>query len=259
MTESVFIGIDLAWGETNSSGWAVLKGDQERAELVEVDTLPSCEMVLARLQRRATGSTFVAVDAPLIINNHKGQRRCEKEIGRCYGAKGASCHSSNLSHSHSAGVRFASRLEALGFRHAPDLAHPDNQRVMLEVYPHTALIELFGLPRIIRYKKGNVESKRSGQRELQCQLRKLPLFDPPLECTQPLSEFLAIDPGALRGAELKANEDALDAIVCAYCAYYYWRWRAFRTEIFGDLQSGYIVVPALSTPSERRPNPPAPP
>ena len=43
MTESVFIGIDLAWGETNPSGWAVLKGDQERAELVEVNTLPSCE------------------------------------------------------------------------------------------------------------------------------------------------------------------------------------------------------------------------
>lgn len=257
MTESVFIGIDLAWGETNPSGWAVLKGDQRCAELVEVNTLPSCEAVLARLKDHATASIVVAIDAPLIISNEKGQRRCETEIGRCYGAKGASCHSSNLSHCHPAGVRLASQLESLGFRHAPDLAHPENQRVMLEVYPHPALIELFRLRSIIKYKKGKVASRRKGQGDLQQRLRELSRFTRPLACTPSLSEFLATQTKALRGAALKANEDKLDAIMCAYIAYH-WFWRRPCIRTFGDLASGYIVVPTLSTPAASRRALPAP-
>jgi len=93
---------------------------------------------------------------------------------------------------------------------------------MLEVYPHTALLELFRLPSIVRYKKGNVAERRSGQRVLQRRLWELSRFAPPLECTPKLSEFLSTDTNSLRGAALKSNEDALDAIVCAYTAYYYW-------------------------------------
>lgn len=257
MTESVFIGIDLAWGETNPSGWAVLKGDQERAELVEVNTLPSCAAVLAHVKEHVTASTFVAIDAPLIISNEKGQRRCETEIGRCYGARGASCHNSNLSSPrHATGVRLASQLESLGFKHAP-LARPEKQCVMLEVYPHPALLELFGLRSIIKYKKGKVASRRNGQADLQQRLRELSRFTPPLACTPGLSEFLASKTKPLRGADLKANEDKLDAIVCAYIAYH-WFWRPSCTQIFGDLASGYIVVPTLSTPAAPRPVLPAP-
>jgi len=114
---------------------------------------------------------------------------------------------------------------------------------MLEVYPHPALLELFALPSILRYKKGNVATRRSGQRELQKMLSELSRFSPPLECTPKLSEFLATDTNSLRGAALKSNEDALDAILCAYIAYYYWFWGFARTRLFGDEKSGYILVP----------------
>ena len=42
------------------------------------------------------GLLGVSIDAPLIINNESGQRLCENQIGKTYGSRGASCHTSNL-------------------------------------------------------------------------------------------------------------------------------------------------------------------
>jgi predicted RNase H-like nuclease len=41
----------------------------------------------------------------------------------------------------------------------------------------------------------------------------------------------------------KTNEDKVDAIVCAYIAYYWWRYGTDRSSIIGSLTSGYIVTP----------------
>jgi predicted RNase H-like nuclease len=252
--EATFMGIDLAWrSEKNPSGGAVLRGDRQCARLMDLTaSLASCPAVLSYIENHATASTYVAIDAPLIIPNKTGQRPCETSIGKRYSARHASCHSSNLSlYPQAASVHLASQLASRGFRHAPDLAHPESQRVMLEVYPHPALLELFRLPSIIKYKKVNIAWKRSGQRELQERIKELSLFAPPLESTPRLSEFLAANMNLLRGAALKANEDKLDAIVCAYIAYYYWFWGPCGTCLFGDLDSGYIIVPiGTHTPSE---------
>ena len=261
VTESVFIGIDLAWrGEKNPSGGAVLSGDRQCAQLVDMNpSLASCSAVIDYVDEYATASTFVAIDAPLIINNPEGQRCCETLIGKKYGGRHGSCHTSNLSlYPRATSVRLASLLISRGFRHASDPADTEKKRVMLEVYPHPALLELFGLHSILKYKKGSVATRRSGQRELQQRLSNLSLFNPPLECTPKLSEFLANDTSSLQGAALKANEDALDAIVCAYIAYHYWFWGPCGTHMFGDLDSGYIVVPILPTPSAPRPALPVP-
>jgi predicted RNase H-like nuclease len=46
----------------------------------------------------------------------------------------------------------------------------------------------------------------------------------------------------LKGAALKHNEDALDSVVCLYVCALYALGVSCRT--FGDLESGYIVVPS---------------
>ncbi len=242
--EAAFIGIDLAWRDGKKpSGAAALKGDRQRARLVDAALVP-CADVLAYVERHTRGSTVVAIDAPLVIRNETGQRHCETLVSRSYGAREASCHTSNLSlYRDAASVRLAAQLESLGFRHAPGVAHLEGEHVMLEVYPHAALLELFRLPRIIKYKKGNVTRRRCGQQDLQHRLKELSLFSPPVEATPKLSEQLSIDTNSLRGAALKANEDRLDAIVCAYIAYYYWFWGSGGTRLFGDVDSGYIIVP----------------
>jgi pyridoxamine 5'-phosphate oxidase len=42
---------------------------------------------------------------------------------------------------------------------------------------------------------------------------------------------------------LKAVEDQLDAIHCAYVAAHWWYWGSERNEVLGNAQDGYIVVP----------------
>ncbi|MER3589745.1 MAG: DUF429 domain-containing protein, partial [Mastigocladus sp. ERB_26_1] len=45
------------------------------------------------------------------------------------------------------------------------------------------------------------------------------------------------------GAELKAAEDKLDSLICAYVAAYWWYWGEQRNLVLGDCTTGYIVVP----------------
>jgi predicted RNase H-like nuclease len=244
VNESAFIGVDLAWrGGNRSSGVAVLKGDLHKAELKDIEILGRLEEIIKYIDRHSEETTFVAIDAPLIINNPDGQRKCETEISKFYGDRHASCHTSNLSlYPNADSVRLASDLLSRGFVHAPS-AGPGDKRVMLEVYPHPALLELYCLPTILKYKKGRVAERRTGQRELQKKIRELSYFALPLELTSKLAEFLATDTNSLRGGELKANEDQLDAIVCAYIAYHFCVLGKSRTHQFGDVSSGYIMVP----------------
>jgi len=45
------------------------------------------------------------------------------------------------------------------------------------------------------------------------------------------------------GAELKAAEDKLDSLICAYVAAYWWYWGEQRNLVLGDRTTGYIVIP----------------
>jgi predicted RNase H-like nuclease len=115
---------------------------------------------------------------------------------------------------------------------------------MLEVYPHAALVQLFGLEKIIKYKKGTVAMKRRGLQELQRKVADLAGVEPPLLSTPMLRTFISTDVQNLAGQRLKNYEDAIDGLICAYLAYYYWRWASGRTEIFGDAGTGYILNPS---------------
>ena len=52
----------------------------------------------------------------------------------------------------------------------------------------------------------------------------LRLFDtePCLLSSERMAELLSVDLDALRGRALKAYEDTLDSLLCAYVAYYFW-------------------------------------
>ena len=169
--QSRFIGIDLAWKpDVNPTGAVVLSGTRSGAEVADVASdLRSFTAVLEYIEQHSTDETVVAVDAPLIIPNSTGQRRCDHALSRAYGSRQASCHSANQTLlPNAASVRLEAELQTRGYRHISL-----GSRTMLEVYPHAALVSLFDLPHIIKYKKGRVESKRSGLRELQSRLRTL--------------------------------------------------------------------------------------
>ena len=238
--EITLAGIDLAW-QTERNASAIALGTLVHTTL-RVDEVvggivgqPAIEAML----EGAPGLRGIAVDAPLIIKNPTGQRACEAELSRTYRDRKAGCHPSNLSLYPDAGsVRLSKSLQAQGFH---SLGSP-NAAWQIECYPHPAMIELFGLPERLAYKKGSVKHRRGGQirlaellldRSRDSQI-KIQISDR-LDC-----EFDGAAIAALRGKRLKHNEDKLDAIVCLMVAAYY---QLGRTMTFGDADSGYIVVP----------------
>ncbi|MEM8545413.1 MAG: hypothetical protein AAGF66_15655 [Cyanobacteria bacterium P01_H01_bin.119] len=43
---------------------------------------------------------------------------------------------------------------------------------------------------------------------------------------------------------MKALEDKLDSLVCAYVAAHWWYWGTEKNWVLGDRDRGYIIVPA---------------
>lgn len=243
-----FIGVDLAWrSERNHTGAAVLAGDRGGAELVALaDPIHTLEGVRQFIACHSGETTYVAIDAPLIIGNATGQRLCETEVGRRYGVRDASCHTSNLRLYPSApSVALATELVDQGYKHASDAR--SEKKVLLEVYPHAAMVALFDLPKIIKYKKGTAIQKREGLRLLVQHMWRLCDATPALCANDKLEKLLTRDCALLRGAHLKMHEDTLDAVLCAYLAYYFWFWALKRNEVFGSVEEGYIVNPRLLT------------
>jgi len=248
---ATFIGIDLAWSVAkNNTGVAVLRGGKSGARLVEsMVGVASMRELVAFAEQHATDATVIAIDAPLIVTNATGSRPCEVDVGRQFGTFHASCHSNNLTRTPDpAGVRLVAELIARGFKHDLDLTRGKrrNGRWLFEVYPHPAMVRLFNLEQIIRYKKGRVAEKRAGLGQLQTYLQTLTTREPGLKESPRLQALLGQDRAVLRGEALKAYEDSLDALFCAYLAYHCWYWGAERNEMIGDLETGYIVVPKQS-------------
>jgi predicted RNase H-like nuclease len=84
---ATFIGVDLAW-RSESSGVAVLRGNASGAATKDLRIIPTAD-VSDYVVAHSTSNTFVAIDAPLVVTNETGQRICETEVGRSYGARHA--------------------------------------------------------------------------------------------------------------------------------------------------------------------------
>lgn len=213
-----FLGVDLGW-QGRPSGVS-------RLQPYEAMRLDHHDDVLDWIRRRsAEGGAVVAVDAPLVIPNASGMRPVEKEMHREFGRFHAGCYPAHLGMPFAAGVtRFSHTLGEMGFDHLGR-----DFRGQLEVHPHAATVQLFGLDRIIKYKRGPVSERRAG--------------------LQRLRELVAtLIPGDLPhvpegGKALKEAEDMIDASLCAYLAWNWWRYGESRNRVFGNTTEGYIVVP----------------
>ena len=250
MQPASFVGLDVAWNvDVKHSGVAVLVGDEHRVRLTAVsEGLSSLSGVVDFITRHSADTSVVAVDASLVVVNETGQRPCEREIGQTFGQYGASCHSTNTKRPYAdTGQRAVKALASIQnpFVHDFNIEHAKRRsgRWLFEVYPHPAMIRLFGLSRIIRYKRGPAEERRHGLATLCEHLESLASKSRGLARSLTLRQVLAVDLETLRGERRKRYEDTLDAIFCAYLAWYCWRWGGERNETIGTLDEGYIVVP----------------
>jgi predicted RNase H-like nuclease len=174
---------------------------------------------------------MLAIDAPLVIPNAAGIRACERAVNARFRRFHAGCHAANQGRPFYAPITsFVSALEARGFRHAAEITPGRAGRYMIEVHPHAAAVEVFGLERIIKYKKG-----RTAERA-----RELGRYRDLLH-TVFRGEMPAIPAS---GRTLKAVEDQLDAAFAAWIGAHWWQYGTERSCCYGDSGTGYIVVPA---------------
>jgi predicted RNase H-like nuclease len=234
-------GVDLAW--TNHHPTGIAYGELKGSVLTVTDINHGVlcpDSICEELEHKHTSG--VAIDAPTIINNQTGMRECEKAIGQAFGRKKASCMPSHLEkYPNHPAVELSQKLETQGFQHLLK-----TNKFQVECYPHPAIINLFGLPERLKYKKKKgmkVADQIHGQRRLGWLLRSLegsPVLSLKIANYVQVTHFKFDQEYNLSGAALKTHEDKLDAIICLYVAALHAK---SQTDIYGTRADGYIVVP----------------
>jgi predicted RNase H-like nuclease len=257
-----FIGIDLGW-TSGFSGLCCLNWDHNQLTLLDLTRFQPIEKVLDWIDSwvSPTESALIAVDAPTLIPNATGARVPDRLTHKYFGRYHAGCYPANLDRPFaSRTVGFGLSLEQRGFVHAPTIETQQSGRYQIEVYPHPAMVHLFRLNSILKYKKGRLAGRKAELIKLRHYILEiLPQLTPRLTLSSSdRSRFALLPfPEKMTGDALKTVEDQLDSLVCAYIGAYWWHWGKERNWVLGDLSTGYLVIPAparTSLASESLPN-----
>ncbi|MFK5584170.1 DUF429 domain-containing protein [Serinicoccus sp. LYQ131] len=244
---TTFVGIDLAWNDRARTGLAII---DEGGRLLDSASVRSDAEIDAWLDAHVSSEIdIVAVDAPLIVNNPTGQRPCERMVSSVFGRYDAGCHASNTSKSYMNPPRAAVLAQRRGWDIDPGV---HSHGVCLEVYPHPAMVGLFGLGRILPYKgKGgrSLEVRRAATVVLLNHLEALEGLH--LSGNDRWQQIRDSVEGATRPMHLEHLEDEIDAILCAHLAWL-WRHRREELQVYGDVDTGYIIAPP---PPKHSPSP----
>jgi predicted RNase H-like nuclease/ppGpp synthetase/RelA/SpoT-type nucleotidyltranferase len=240
-----FVGVDLAWGDRRPTGLAVL---DETGRLVHVSAARSDEEIVDVLKPYVADACLVAVDAPLIVRNATGNRPAEAALNRDFARFDAGAHPANTSKPELRDTPRGARLSGLlGLDMNP---RSRRRRRAIEVYPHPATVALFRLGRTLKYKDKagrDLATLRAALGTLTGLVDGLRSADPPLLVDGDRSGWAQLVDAvgdATRKSELRVVEDQVDAVVCAYVALFATR-RPEATVTYGDVETGYIVTPAL--------------
>lgn len=239
-----FIGVDFGW-TSGASGLCCLEWQNNSLRLLATTTILEIDHILSWIDNFASGDTpaLVAVDAPTVIINQVGMRLAEKLVHKHFGRYHAGCYPANLNSNFAdRTVDLSLSLAAKNFQHAPTIEPKRPGRYQIEVFPHPATINLFGLGRILKYKKGKLAER---QQEL-IKLREYIVNVLPTQ--EPAFDLISLDKIPViaqkqTGKALKTIEDQLDSLLCAYIGAHWWYWGTAKNLVLGDLETGYIIIP----------------
>jgi predicted RNase H-like nuclease/ppGpp synthetase/RelA/SpoT-type nucleotidyltranferase len=230
---TTYLGIDLAWGEQNATGVAVLDA---ACRLLHVSRVRTDDEIEAAVAPYAGNGLVAGIDAPLVVTNPTGSRPAERALSADSRRFHAWTHPSNTGKPQFAdGTRGARVAERLGL-----VVH----ETALEVYPHAALVALFDLERILTYKDKRGRDLEHLRSEM---LRLMGLVERVVTTDEAWSGLRETVVGATRKSQLRVVEDQVDAVVCAYVAWFADR-HPDRVTAYGDDETGIIVTPSLGQP-----------
>jgi len=209
----IFIGIDLAWGDKNPSGFCALVLQNNKLQLQEIKLLQTLDEIIKHIEKYSHEEIFVGIDAPLIIPNESGNREIEKEFNRDFSKYKIAMLPVNrkLLTKYSPTIRselLYQELSKIGFKR--DFS---TNKVIFEVYPHATIAVCFNKYKILPY-------KRKKGRDTAFIKEQLKIYTHYLSEVIEKNDFFDEDIDLLKGKSLKDYEDQLDAITSAYTLYY---------------------------------------
>ena len=247
-----YLGIDLAWGARARTGLAALGPD---GRLVASASVRTDEEILAFVATHSPDETVAAVDAPLVVPNAAGSRACEKAVTRAFGAYSAGAYPANRTNPAFDPPRAEVLAQRCGWLTDPAVPPGQGRSVVVEVYPHPAMVSLFGLGSVLPYKAKQGRDLTSLRAAFLLVLDHMDrVCDEPLRLADSArwTQIRRTVEVATRKSELGLVEDEVDAILCAHLA---WLWGQGdpRMLVLGTAPDGYIVVPGLPTVPPSRP------
>jgi predicted RNase H-like nuclease len=234
------LGIDAAWTSTQPSGVALVRETPKRWQLVAVAaSYHAYHMQAGALEKSLENSEvfkpvasdllatshalcgapvdLIAIDMPLSHQPITGRRISDNLVSRLYGSRKCGTHTPSAIRPGRISDVLKQGFEAAGYSL---LTHMPAAHGLIEAYPHPALVELTSAPERLPYK-----AKKIGKYwpELNAAERRIQLFRKWDEIVIALDREIDGVADALpkvqtqaSGAALKAYEDALDAVICAW-------------------------------------------
>ena len=241
-----FIGIDFGWA-SGASGLCCLSWHEKNLQLLDITTMLEINSILDWIDNWISPDEpgIIAIDAPTIINNQTGMRLAEKLTHKHFGRYHAGCYPANLNSSFcNRTTGFSLSLAKKNFSHAPKIIPKQLGRYQIEVFPHPATINLFGLDKILKYKKGKIAERQQELNKLQRHITQVLSSLEPMLASANVKK-IPIVMGNKTGKELKNIEDQLDSLLCAYIAAHWWYWGLVNQKnlVLGNLEEGFIVIP----------------
>jgi len=208
-----FIGIDLAWGEKNPSGFCVLELRATKLYIISLELFYTLEDIVEKIKEYQKFKVSIGVDAPLLIPNEEGNREIEKAFNKDFSPYKIAMLPVNrkimqtYSHKIRSEVLFE-YLSTLGY-----VRDKEAKKRVFEVYPHATIAVAFNNYKILPY-------KRKKGRDNAFIKKQLKIYQMYLQKVCMPHSTLMQDLEILRGRSLKEYEDLLDAITAAYTLFF---------------------------------------
>lgn len=236
------LGIDAAWTNKQPSGVCLLKSlDGNQCEILRLgrsytefesgriewnqkvdNSSTSLNNVLRTCSDLSAHPDCIAVDMPIASYHIRSRRECETAISKEYGGKGASTHNPNEDRPGLISVELYKYVTEFGYLWMTNGMQHTNKS-LIEVYPHTAIIEYLGLDYRYEYKVSKKNSYKSWAlltafQKQEKLIRNLEYLISQLSIRVPniFDFFIKLNSETqYTQAQLKGYEDAIDSVICA--------------------------------------------